>query len=313
MNQETHTEQKNHPKVSIGMPVFNGEKFLRKRLDSVLAQTLGNFELIISDNASTDSTCTICEEYSKKDNRIHYIRQEKNRGVIWNYNFVLEKASCDYFVWAAVDDLWKSDFLKKNLELLESKKNVVCSISTVDSHGPETYDLVLNPIDSTFRNFVKKIRHSLKPSGIYPLTGSYENRVRTFLKKTSTQLIYGIFKTDELRKSFISKSFLGLDQAVILNALRYGEFYVVDEKLMSIFDAGMSKKGIISLSKLTNNGKLGIIFPDYPLTAWCAKNLGIKLFLKNIDYFILLNLWGSFLIIVALIWILVHKFRRNKK
>ena len=80
------------PKVSIGMPVYNGEQFLHKRIDSLLAQTFQNCELIISDNASTDSTPSICNEYSKKDKRIRYFRQERNMGVIWNFNFVLDQA-----------------------------------------------------------------------------------------------------------------------------------------------------------------------------------------------------------------------------
>src|SRR5207245_5286947 len=119
------------PRVSVGLPVYNGEKFLRKRLDSVLEQTFENFELIISDNASTDATLVICMEYSKKDKRIRYIRQEKNMGLTWNFNFVLQEAKGEYFVWAAVDDHWYPTFLEKNVKNLESNKNIVGSISKV--------------------------------------------------------------------------------------------------------------------------------------------------------------------------------------
>ena len=80
------------PKISIGIPVYNGEKFIRKCIESVLQQTNRNFELIISDNASTDSTPEICKEFLNKDDRISFERQDKNMGGCWNFNFLLQKA-----------------------------------------------------------------------------------------------------------------------------------------------------------------------------------------------------------------------------
>ena len=77
-------EEKATPKVSIGMPVYNGEGFIHKALDSVQAQTFSDFELIISDNASTDATAEICKEYERRDKRIQYIRQPKNMGALFN-------------------------------------------------------------------------------------------------------------------------------------------------------------------------------------------------------------------------------------
>ena len=86
----------NHkPKVSVGVPVYNGGKFISNRLESILSQTQRDIEVIISDNASTDSTQAICEECSKKDKRIRYIRQKKNMGPQWNFNFVLKEAKSD--------------------------------------------------------------------------------------------------------------------------------------------------------------------------------------------------------------------------
>ena len=80
----------NEHRLSIGLPVYNGEKFLQNRLDGILSQTFSDFELIISDNASTDSTADICKEYALKDNRILYIRQENNIGPFNNGKFVLD-------------------------------------------------------------------------------------------------------------------------------------------------------------------------------------------------------------------------------
>mgnify|MGYP001145251844 FL=1 len=127
--------QSDFPEVSIGLPVYNGELFLKKALESLLNQTYSNFELIISDNNSTDSTQKICQEYAKNDKRIHYVRQEKNLGAFSNFYFVLNKAKGKHFMWAAVDDYWDDDFLKKNLDILQRHPNVVCSISKIDTYG----------------------------------------------------------------------------------------------------------------------------------------------------------------------------------
>ena len=90
MVSKQHSIVRNNPRVSIGMPVYNGAKFIEAALDSLLAQTFEGFELIISDNASTDRTEVICRSYAARDNRIRYYRQEKNQGAIWNFNHVFE-------------------------------------------------------------------------------------------------------------------------------------------------------------------------------------------------------------------------------
>jgi glycosyltransferase involved in cell wall biosynthesis len=100
------------PKISIGMPVFNGGKFIREALDSLLSQSFTDFELIISDNASTDDTETICLGYATKDSRIKYVRQDKNLGAVANFMFILNKAVGEYFMWAAADDYWSSNWLE---------------------------------------------------------------------------------------------------------------------------------------------------------------------------------------------------------
>jgi glycosyltransferase involved in cell wall biosynthesis len=91
------------PLVSIGFPVYNGEKSVERALQSVLAQDFENFELIISDNASTDGTRRVCEAYAKRDNRVHYFRNAKNIGVSPNHNRVFELSRGKYFAWMAHD------------------------------------------------------------------------------------------------------------------------------------------------------------------------------------------------------------------
>ena len=89
----------NRSRVSIGLPVYNGEKYLEQALISILSQTYTDFELIISDNASTDRTQAICREYAAKDPRIRYYCNEENLGAAPNHNRVFELASGEYFKW----------------------------------------------------------------------------------------------------------------------------------------------------------------------------------------------------------------------
>jgi glycosyltransferase involved in cell wall biosynthesis len=123
--------EKKIPTVSIGMPVYNGESYIRKALDSLLGQTFNDFELIISDNASKDSTEEICREYAERDPRIRYVRQSQNLGAVANFQFVLDEAIGRYFMWAAADDVRSSDFIELNLKFLIENHDYVASTSPV--------------------------------------------------------------------------------------------------------------------------------------------------------------------------------------
>jgi glycosyltransferase involved in cell wall biosynthesis len=116
----------NHiPKVSIGLPVYNGAKYLPSAIHSLLTQTFEDFELIISDNASTDGTAEICQWYAKRDSRIRYHREEKNRGAAWNFTRTFELARGEYFKWQAHDDLCETTFLEKCVAVLDADPSVV--------------------------------------------------------------------------------------------------------------------------------------------------------------------------------------------
>lgn len=114
--------------VSIGMPVYNGERYIVEALDSLLAQDYENFELIISDNASTDRTQGICLEYTSRDKRIRYYRNETNMGALWNFNRVFELSSGEYFMWASHDDLWRPHFISELVGLLEATPSAVLAM-----------------------------------------------------------------------------------------------------------------------------------------------------------------------------------------
>lgn len=284
-------ENTNISKLSIGIPVYNGEKFLRQCFDSLISQTFTNFELIISDNASDDSTSDICNEYSKKFKDFKYFKQKKNMGMKWNFNFVLEQAKYDYFVWVAVDDILLPNFLKKNIEILELKQNLVGSVSKINSY--DSNDLKISDTDKFFKDVTKQLRKRFRKRGTLSISGSYDEKVRFYLKKSTCQIIYGIFKTDVIRKSIIIEEFEGSDWCINLNILKYGDFHVIDEVLMLEFEGGLGSRGTFRKSLTSEHHKiLGIFFPWMPFTLWCSKKLGSKLFLKNFDYFFRLNIEG---------------------
>ena len=275
--------------LSIGLPIYNGEEFLEKKLSSVLTQTHENFELIISDNASTDKTQEICKKFQNLDKRIKYFRQNNNIGPIKNFGFVLNQAKYNYFLWTSVDDFLDPTFIEKNLHELEKNSSLVASVSKI---GTNHYlDRHQKTNDQKYYEFIKKIRNLIRPRQFLSLTGKYEEKTRTYLKKSSCMMIYSIFRTESLKKSFFEKSFLGNDWAICLNILKFGELNVIDEILIYQYERGLTGKGMISSIK-AHDEKSSFILPWYPFTKWCMKNLGIKFIFRNIDYFIQLNIEG---------------------
>jgi hypothetical protein len=105
------------------MPLYNAQKYLRAALDCLIAQTFEDFELIISDNASTDDTDAIVREYEAADPRIRYIRQEQNKGAAYNFNVVMQEARGEFFMWAAADDLRDPDFVCLAVRVFDADPN----------------------------------------------------------------------------------------------------------------------------------------------------------------------------------------------
>lgn len=120
------------PRVSIGMPVYNGESYLPTALDSFLAQTYTDFEIVISDNASTDSTEEICRRYAEQDPRVKYHRAEENRGGTWNFNRVVELSGGELFRWAAHDDAVKPTYLEHTVAALDAHPEAVLAHTRVE-------------------------------------------------------------------------------------------------------------------------------------------------------------------------------------
>ncbi len=114
------------------MPVFNGEKYIKEAIESILNQTFKDFELIISDNASTDKTPKICAEFAELDKRVSYHRNKRNIGAPRNYNHVFDLSSGEYFKWAAFDDILAQEYLEKCVGVLDRYPSVVMCHSRVD-------------------------------------------------------------------------------------------------------------------------------------------------------------------------------------
>lgn len=153
--------------ITVGLPVYNSERYLRQSLDSLLAQTYSDFVLVISDNASTDSTGQICREYAAADSRIQYFRNETNIGNPRNFNRVAGLAKTRYLKWSTADDFWESSFLERALEVMERDPTIALCYPQavlVDANGSNqaNYDdflhLVQNNPADRFLTLINRIK-----------------------------------------------------------------------------------------------------------------------------------------------------------
>ncbi len=162
----TGPEMPHAPKVFIGMPVYNGERFIKEAVDSLLSQSFSDFTLFISDDSSTDKTGNICREYAEKNARVQYYRQEKNLGMFANFKFVMDKADTEYFMWAAQDDVWEKDFLEMCVKKLDAEKDIsiaATGIADVDSFGRTLRELHDFPSLSGKPRIASVARYVLQP------------------------------------------------------------------------------------------------------------------------------------------------------
>jgi glycosyltransferase involved in cell wall biosynthesis len=176
------------PKVSIGMPVFNGATYIQQAINSLISQSFSNFELIISDNASTDETQAICKKFAKLDDRIKYIRQTENLGAINNFRLVLNEAEGEYFMWAAADDFQETDFVRLLVDTLDEHKNLVCVMTDVRNIHE----------DDEANGFVTEISDIRLKS---VLDNWSQVQTRFFRNPTSNIFfcVYGMFRTNSIK------------------------------------------------------------------------------------------------------------------
>src|ERR1700737_36255 len=205
------------PLVSVGIPVYNAQRYLREALDSLVAQDYGAIELIISDNGSTDETPAICREYAARDSRIRYERAEQNQGAIWNFNRVFELARGEYFMWAAYDDLREPSYVRRCVEALEQHRDAVLCCTDVRF------------IDEAGRVTEPDPRMRLK----HPVGETRADRVRALAGANFWVDIYGLIRSKALSSSRLAQPVWGFDVLLLLELCLRGDVIVVPEPLFS--------------------------------------------------------------------------------
>jgi glycosyltransferase involved in cell wall biosynthesis len=200
--------------VSIGLFVYNGECFVETALYSIINQTFTDFELIVSDNASTDRTGEIVKAHARRDERIRYYRAEKNMGPGWNACRVYELAAGKYFKWAAADDYLEPDFLRQCVEILEQDPDCVVAYAgtkVIDGNGAFILNYV-TPVKTDLNNPVARFREML-------------------LKDHPCYQIYGLMRMSALRQIPPQGIYVNGDRVLLARMSLLGRFYEITEPL----------------------------------------------------------------------------------
>ena len=121
--------------ISVAMTTYNGEKYLREQIDSILSQTIQNFELVVCDDCSEDATCSILEEYQKRDNRIKVYRNDKNIGFKKNFEKAISLCKGDYIALSDQDDIWMENHLEVLRRLIGNKMMACGNCLLIDGEG----------------------------------------------------------------------------------------------------------------------------------------------------------------------------------
>jgi glycosyltransferase involved in cell wall biosynthesis len=203
------------PTVSIGLPVFNGEKHIAAALDSLLAQDFDDFELIVSDNASTDRTARIVEGYARRDPRVRLVRNSANVGAAANFGRTFELSGGRYFMWAADDDLWSPRYVGLCVRALESTAGAVLactSLQFIDQDGR----VMAIPDQADFDN----------PDLSSP---SARGRLETLLRQSGWYLTYGLARSEALRRTHLYRNVYAGDMALMVEIALLGPCVKVPE------------------------------------------------------------------------------------
>jgi glycosyltransferase involved in cell wall biosynthesis len=234
------------PLVSIGLPVYNGEHFIAGALDSLLAQDYAQIELVVSDNASTDRTSEICQEYAAKDPRVHYHRNSTNLGVISNFNRVFKLSSGDYFMWAGDHDLRAPTFISRCMEIMiEDPSVVLCCSQTVRVAPDGSHSAIIPPRLDT-RGLATVTRFQLV---IWSLSYCYQT--------------YGLIRSDALKRTQLFRNTIGPDTVLLSELALLGAFAYVPELLFYMRrmpDAGDWARYAAKLNKRLTPWSAGFLY-----------------------------------------------------
>ena len=202
------------PRVTIAIPVYNGEQFLQETIDSIVAQTFTDYEVIISDNASTDRTAEICREYAARDPRVRYVRQERNVGLARNYEHLVRLAGGEYFKLANADDLCDRRLVQQCVEVLDAHPEaVLCYGKTVliDAKG----DVIRHHEDNLD---LRQPRAA--------------DRFRLALQRLQlVNVLEGVIRTASLRRTGLLGTYVAADMALVPELTLHGQFHELPEFL----------------------------------------------------------------------------------
>ncbi|QNP68150.1 glycosyltransferase family 2 protein [Streptomyces roseirectus] len=201
------------PRLSIGLPVYNGEEYLAESFDALLGQTYEDFELVVSDNASTDGTEDVCRRYAAKDSRIRYLRLPRNIGAAPNHTYVFTQCRGELFKWASHDDLYARDLLRRCVEALDERPEVILA------HADQAV------IDGDGRVTVPYAYTLATASPHAP------ERFRSFLFEAGGDDFYGVMRADVLRRVKPHDSYHHADRTFVAQLVLSGPFHQVPELL----------------------------------------------------------------------------------
>jgi glycosyltransferase involved in cell wall biosynthesis len=203
------------PSVSIGLPVFNGERFLRRSLETLLRQGFGDFELIVCDNASTDGTEAIVREFAARDDRIRYHRSERNLGAAPNFNRAFDLARAPLFKWAAHDDLHAPGFLGACVRALEDHPDAVLAYPLAEEIDDD--EAVLRPYRTPFAATGRPEPH---------------RRFRLLIGDEHNCFpVFGVIRREVLARTARIGSYVGSDRVLLAQLGLFGRFVEVPEVL----------------------------------------------------------------------------------
>ena len=208
------------PIVGVGMPVYNGERYLANAIESVLCQTMADFEVVISDNASTDRTEEICRHYATADIRIRYFRNDVNLGALPNFNRVFELARGKYFKWAAHDDALKPEFLERCVEALDAAPDAALCQTAVEYVDESGASLGLH-------------RHHLAGSDSDDAATRFGTLV---LRPHDCYAQMGVLRRSLVGAAFPMGGYHGADRAFLARIALAGRFISVPEPLLQVRD-----------------------------------------------------------------------------
>jgi len=219
------------PLLTIGLPVHNGQAFIAACLESLLAQSFGDFEIVIGDNASNDATREIYESYAAKDRRISVIRNAHNLGAAGNFNMLARECRSKYFKWAAADDLLDPTYLKKCIDVLEkSDQTILCHTKTIPI-GSDGNPLQQDPDTHEFMAEYGKLRLGESPDPLGSADDVYNRFQSVAIDMIRCFDIFGIIRNSALAESNLFGPYYGCDRVLLIELSMKGRFHRIEEPL----------------------------------------------------------------------------------